>query len=356
MRRLRAFTPLVFFSIFLTTTIANAETTFDLVPLAEIVQGTTQTQAERGLLETKFHYKDQWAIINIDAFAMGDLAQTVPDTLNDRYVAFLQEAYLEVHPGENFNLKIGQMPVRWSESWTIPSLDIWTGRRWNQLFELPVAYQLVHPVGMLITNDNGTTTIAGFLNIIPAQDIYPPGVPPPPNPLSGTNTPEYGVRFKTRLAGFDFSAIAAQQQTQNVYGGNVSYALNWAVPKVEAGVNSRNDKFATGGLDIFLGDWSILPQATVFASNSLPTEYQRLFYLPVRYSTESNSVEAQAYDNLDSGDQFYSLLYTHNFQNGLQLTGYVQNYLGDTGTLFGFYQTVTDGPVFGLRVADDFSF
>src|SRR5579871_6893287 len=96
------------------------EATFDLIPLAEMVQGTTQTQAERGLLETKFHYKDQWMILNIDAFGLGDVAPTVPDTLNDRYEAFLQEAYLEIHPGQNFTLRLGQTPVRWSESWTIP--------------------------------------------------------------------------------------------------------------------------------------------------------------------------------------------------------------------------------------------
>jgi hypothetical protein len=105
-----------------------------------------------------------------------------------------------------------------------------------------------------------------------------------------------------------------------------------------------------------LGDWSILPQGTIFTSPLLPEEYQRLLYLPIRYSTESNTIELQLYGNLDSYDQFYSFLYMHQFQNGVQLTGYVQNYYGENGDLFSFYQYVTGGTAFGFRAGTQFSF
>ena len=64
--------------------------------------------------------------------------------------AYLQEAYVEFK-GDIFFMKIGQQALRWSDSWILPSLDVWTARRYERLFVDPLPQQLSHSAGAVFT-------------------------------------------------------------------------------------------------------------------------------------------------------------------------------------------------------------
>ncbi|MBL7688418.1 MAG: hypothetical protein JNJ49_10310, partial [Bdellovibrionaceae bacterium] len=53
--------------------------------------------------------------------------------------------------GSAWALRIGRQPIRWSQSWTLPSLDFFTGRRANRLFLDPLIDQLTHPDAAKLT-------------------------------------------------------------------------------------------------------------------------------------------------------------------------------------------------------------
>lgn len=50
---------------------------------------------------------------------------------------------------DSVGVRIGRQPIRWSQSWTLPSLDIFSGRRSNRLFLDPLIDQFTTHSGFL---------------------------------------------------------------------------------------------------------------------------------------------------------------------------------------------------------------
>jgi hypothetical protein len=150
--------------------------------------------------------------------------------------------------------------------------------------------------------------------------------------------------------GVDAFGIVAQQQKLNIWGGGINYALDDAVPKIEAGANSEEDQFGTLGCDFFLGDWSINPQFTRFKTPTLGIfSPQHLGYLPLKYTKDPWILEFQFYRNFDSLDIFLSSMITFSITQNFSLTGYAQDYEGDPNSLFGVYRKHNGGGLFGIR-------
>ncbi len=93
-----------------------------------------------------------------------------------RRVVILQEAYLE-YKQESYFIRVGRQALRWSESWTLPSLDIWTGRRFNRLYFDPLADQLTHSTGATFSyaQDTFSVELVSFWDL--AETFFPEPIP-----------------------------------------------------------------------------------------------------------------------------------------------------------------------------------
>ncbi len=334
------------------------ETNFDLNSRLDLLNGTKEIQSEQGLLKVSGGGRGKQFSFYAEGFFSGDLAEAAKNR-RTQSTAALQEAYFETRWRFLF-ARVGRQPVRWSESWLSPSLDIWTARRYNRAFFDPLAEQLIHSTGVLISAASDKSSLDFFQALWPAVDQYPK-----PLPESTTEySPQFGLRGKTQLfGGLDVSALYALRNDDQVYGFNSSYAFESVVPKIELGttvdreLNRAINSFASLELDFFIGTWSILPQieSVSLAPAFGPETRSTYFYMPIRYSEDAHSFEVQILKKLSATEFFGGALYTYSFANGVQLSGVLQDYEGETGTLFGLYKDYTGGFVGGVRLAYLFS-
>lgn len=267
---------------------------------------------------------------------------------------YLQEAYFEFKL-DSFFVRVGRQALRWSESWTLPSLDVWTGRRFNRLFFDPLADQLTHSTGASFTyaKDNFSLELVGIGEL--AENFYPVPIPDS-EPEKNTS---FGGRVKWNWGGFGFSAMSAQVLKKNYYGVTGNYAFDTAVPKFEAGyVNDttaglpmkRDAAFYTLGCDIFWGNWILLPQVSVFDVNGLTkNETQTSYYLSGQWNPNRHDVQLQIYRNATNEDSFMSASYGYNVTDYFTASAFVQNYDGLEG-LYQIYHEITGGLVMGVRL------
>lgn len=318
------------------------ESRFHLTPSLTWIHGK-EPKASRGMIKAQGNFKiGDWRFYS-EGFVETDAAVSAKERRSKR-TSELQEAYLEWKPGALL-IRAGRQPLRWSDSWTTPSLDLWTARRFNRLFYDPLPEQLVHPTGVLASWGTPSGSLEVFQNLQPAENILPEPLPETPR----TWRKELGARGKLRTdAGFDLAALYFGQRDKDTYGATVSYALDSSVPKLEVGRDSDQDSFITLAADFFFGSFSILSQVTRY-STALETPFN--YYLLVRWEENPDSIDLQAFYDGQSRGLFYSFQYAHTFQPAVQLSFFMQYYRGDPSTLFGLYQTMTDGPVGGARIA-----
>ncbi|MGZ6472923.1 MAG: hypothetical protein ACXWRZ_17275 [Bdellovibrio sp.] len=324
-------------------------------PRYEYIRGKEEELANRFLLKAKLNTNK--GPFGIFAEGFGEFEQNQDQILIRRSPpkGYLQEAYLEFKL-ESFYVRVGRQALRWSESWTLPSLDIWTGRRFNRLLFDPLPEQLTHSTGASFSYATGDFSLE-FVGIGDlAENFYPIPVPE----VENEKNTSFGTRAKWTMAGFGFSALAAQVLKKNVYGITGNYALDVAVPKFELGytydttpelLTKRDTIFSLIGCDFFLGNWIVLPQISYFEV-LLPNgerDFQKSYYLSTQWNPSRHDVQMQFYQNPDSQDLFMSLSYGYNITDYLTVSAFVQNYNGKDG-LYKFYDEITGGPVFGVRL------
>ena len=339
---------------------AGRETSANLNPRFENIWGQPSDWARRGFLKTQVLVKQGDLGFNLESFIEHDLAQTTlepngaPDARKSRSVAALQEAYVDAQWGPIF-FRAGRQPVRWSQSWTLPSLDVFTGRRWNRLFVDPVSEQLTHPDGVLVSYGGSIIEADLFEVIQTAENNYP-------SPLGNVDRAlrdQTGLRLKTRVGGFDLSVVAHRRPEDGLLGGSVSYALDCCVLKTEVGARGTSSNFALIGIDYFgdfLGiDTTLGPQITAYHDTLITKDdVEAVMYLPLRLSRGKNAIEFQYYKVDRVRDMFSSLLVSRELSDykntSVKLSVFNQNYLGQTGRLFSIYENLTGTSVTGLRL------
>ena len=276
---------------------------------------------------------------------------------------FLREAYGEF-TSDIFFLKVGRQSARWSESWILPSLDVWTGRRFERLFWEPLSYQLSHSSGIVGTLVQPKWSLDLALMWDVQRDSFPRPLPRYLEPLEseGVNA---GARLKFDLMGLQVALIGAQALDQQTQGLAASYAFEKVVPKFEAGTtyNNRDDdlilnrnlNFASLGVDIFWNDWTLTPQITTF-ENEDPyriTEPQSLYYMALQYESRRHQVLIQGFQNDVTEDSFVSGEYTYRFAKIWSATVFAQNYYGRTTSLTSIVYDKTGGTFVGFRLQAD---
>lgn len=320
----------------------------------EYIRGPEDELANRLLLKSKFNYDLGPFGIYLEGF--GELEGNEDQKFIRRTdsTAYLQEAYLEFKL-DSFYLRVGRQAIRWSESWTLPSLDVWTGRRYNRLFFDPWVDQFTHSTGILASyaRESFSVDFVGVGDVAP--NYYP--VPIPEENLEKNTS--FGGRVKLDFAGFGFSALTAQVLKKNYYGVSGNYAFEKAVPKFEAGsvhdstlASTKKDlPFFTAGCDLFLGNWAILPQVSIFEAHTvaLDTQNQVSYYLSTQWNPNRHDLQFQFYRNDTVKDLFGNVSYGYNLTDYLTVSGFVQNYEGQQG-LYQVYEEITGGWAFGARI------
>ncbi|XGC80233.1 hypothetical protein ACES2L_12955 [Bdellovibrio bacteriovorus] len=320
----------------------------------EYIRGSEEELAHRFIVKSKLNSNLGPFGIFVEGFGEVEGNEDQAFIRRSPSKGYLQEAYLEFKL-DSFYVRVGRQALRWSESWTLPSLDVWTGRRFNRLFFDSLADQLTHPTGASFTYaaDTFSLELAGIGEV--AETTYPIPIPETDNEKNTS----FGARVKWTLGGFGFSALSAQVLNKNVYGLTGNYAFETAVPKFEVGQITdtsilsplkKDQSFVTAGCDLFLGNWIVLPQVSYFETNGLSGEDQQSsYYLSAQWNPNRHDIQVQVFTNTTTEDSFGSISYGYNWTDYFTILGFVQNYSGQTG-LYQIYEEITGGPVFGLRM------
>ncbi len=274
--------------------------------------------------------------------------------------AYLQEAYVEF-TGDIFFMKIGQQALRWSDSWIIPSLDVWTARRYERIFVDPLPQQLSHSAGAVFTMAQEEWSADLALMPEAADDSFP-------KPFHKKLTVQekeplnMGLRTKFEVSGFQSTLVAARVLRKNTFGYAASYAFEEFVPKFEIGITQNEQKddalvrrrlsFASLGADIFIGQLTLTPQVTAFDGLNPyldENDAQALSYLSCLYTSGRHEWQWQSFTNSIYKSSFWGGLYTYTIQQKWSLSALVQNYSGFPESLLGKIQTETGGFLVGFR-------
>jgi hypothetical protein len=274
----------------------------------------------------------------------------LPELRKSRDTGYLQEAYLE-YQYSRVSVRAGRQSVRWSQSWTLPSLDVFTARRWNRLFLDPLPEQLVHSDGVLLSYAASDIEADIFQVVQPAENYFPEPLP------NETRKPEAqtGARVKARVKGFDVMLMGRIKPNEVLGGAALSYALDCCVLKVEGGKVEASKGFFIAGVDVFLGDFSFQPQATWFQDPVVTNkEIETIVYAPLRYTWGRTTFEAQYFRYIEREDQFASALISRDLgewaKSSFKISAFIQNYEGRDDRLFGIYRLQTSGTVGGISL------
>lgn len=334
-----------------------------LLPRADSIGGE-DVFAQRVLLKAKADYATTHWSLAFDGFFEGNVADS--KWANSRpNRGYVNEAYVEFK-SSNLFFKVGQHSLRWSDMWLIPSLDVWTARRFNRVYWDPFVDQMEHSTGLSLTfvGPEWAWDLAVFPKV--SQHRLPEPIPnyePEDAPISG------GARLKFTPDQFNLSMLAARRNWETWIGAQPTYALETAVLKAEFGLISYDEKdprfsnreqsFFSIGLDYFSGPWTITPQTTFSRVDEIGggLDYsENLYYLSAVWQKTRHEIMGQIFSGSFNAELFLHLSYSYNYRNKFNLTGFVQNYDGDQGSLHRLFKDLTGGQVLGARLEVPLSF
>ncbi|HRK08232.1 MAG TPA: hypothetical protein PLZ57_10720 [Pseudobdellovibrionaceae bacterium] len=271
----------------------------------------------------------------------------------------LQEAWFDTG-FKNLSLRLGRQPIRWSQSWTLPSVDYFTGRRLHRLFIDPLPEQLTHPdaIRILYATSESEFELVRILRSSPTRQ------PAPLGRVDRRDDQQWGLRANAKFGAVNLSAMARTLEVatttnsdarRNDAGLQASWSWDDFVLKSEMGAgqieSTDQSQFFIFGVDYFKGDWSFTPQITLWKDRSLTQNRdEQQIYFPIRWMKDKWSAEAEALHTIGKRDHYINLALTREFTSGLTLTALFQDYLGDPTRLLGIYERQTRGQLFGLRL------
>lgn len=277
----------------------------------------------------------------------------------------LNEAWIDFAFKNGIGLRLGRQPIRWSQSWTLPSLDFLTGRRFHRFFIDPLIDQLTHPDAVRLTATGSIADTMWDIDLVQVFGSAPFRFAPPLMNRDRENLGETAIKIGTKLGLLEMAAIGSTRKVSGTdqremrSGLLASYAFEKAVLKLEIGNSDQNASFATLGTDWFLDDWLVGPQFTTFRDRANSTESEALFYLPVRYNYAKWQLELdvligfgpeQSGPSNPNDDRFISIRVGHELYEGLVASAFAQHYKGDAGRLLGQAQSLLGETIFGIRI------
>lgn len=276
---------------------------------------------------------------------------------------YLQEAFFE-YKGDSLYLKVGRFANRWSEMWTLPSLDIWTGRRWNRILSDDFSDQLIHSSGANVTWlwQTGSIDITGVAEL--AESEYPQPLPASLE-LTDRSKTGFGFRLRQEISPLTLTMIGARVGDKDLVGMGFNFATESVVTKFEWHYYAYDDIERTPfyelqnnysyslGFDIFWESLVLTPQITSFdfgPNSQSDNGFQDIYYMGIQWTPGSHRFFAQTFFNQASSDRFYFFEYTYNLNSFLSAGMYVQNYYAENPGLWRAYQDFTQDTVIGFKL------
>lgn len=316
---------------------------------------------QRLLLKNNLNLEWRKTRLYVESYFEQNSSELFAQELRSPPRGYLQEAYVEFQ-WSDFFIKAGKQALRWSEMWATPSLDIFTGRRFNRGFMDPLTEQFSHSTGLLFSYTGRVFSFDAYSLWQGPETTYPE--PFPEQEPIYRDTMEGGIRGKVDVFGHQFTAMTASLQHSSVYGGSWSYAFESFVPKVEIGervwwypderVNQPTwIEFGSAGVDIFVDRWLITPQVT-FSKDDLTERATQLYYGNLSWIGDRHEFSCQGsiYDPLLG--QFVHLGYTYKPRNWVLVNLFWQNYAGAYDSLYGVLRDSIGTSVVGLRLQFDY--
>jgi len=273
---------------------------------------------------------------------------------------YLQEAYYEYRSGEFF-LKVGKQALRWSETWSLPSLDVFTGRRYNRGFLDPMTEQFSHSTGLLLSHTGPRLSLDAYSLWLGPETTYPEPLTPQDRIQRGAM--EGGLRGKVDLNGHQMSAMIAHLESSFVYGGTWSYAFETVVPKIELGKRTwyhSNDRtfqpkvidFGTLGFDLFFDRWLFTPQISLI-QDDLTKGPSKNYFSSVSWIGNRHEFLFQGLLNEPYVGQFAHFAYTYKANSWCLFNFFWQNYDGINNSIYGSLRDTLGSSVIGGRMQFD---
>lgn len=326
------------------------------------IQSHDTTASARLVVQSDLLFKFEKFQFYIDGFAETDGADEIQkDWRRAEDNAYLREAYGEFQNGALF-VRVGRQSARWSDSWILPSLDVWTSRRFERLFWEPLSFQLSHSSGFFLSYAKPQWSLDAAVVWDPSRDSYPK---PFARHLDAKESQGFngGLRLKMDVMGVQSSLVAAQSLDQQTFGFGLNYAFDHWVPKMEAGTTynnieddmiiNRSLNFASLGFDFFYNSWTVTPQVTYFENENpyLKTDPQTVYYLLAMYDSTYHQFQVQGFTNDLESSNYGSIEYTYKMNSQWSMTGFLQNYYGyDLSSLSTQVYKETGGSFVGARL------
>jgi len=321
------------------------------------LRSAVDVMAQSGLTAYRFR---------LEGFATRDLAEEnlrpfgAPDIRKSRDEADLNEAWADL-TYDSLGLRIGRQPIRWSQSWTLPSLDIFSGRRFNRLFLDPLLDQLTHPDALRITKSGKIFEHAVDLDVVRVYKSAPIRFAQPVANRDREDLHETALRASAKIGLLDLAVIGSHRlspllgKDEIINGLQGSYAFEDFVLKTELGNSDRDALFLTLGTDWFLDEWFLGPQLTVFRDPLLlAATGEAILYFPLRYTNEKWTYELdilKGFGSPGSKDDLYSSVrVAYEFTSGCSASIGAQTYRGEAGRLLGQAQRLTEEKTIGFRL------
>ena len=332
---------------------------------AESFADSNEVLSQRALLKTQANYQAGPYTFYVDAFFEADRLHVEESPRRSASRGYLQEAYIDLNL-ENFYFRLGRQALRWSEMWTLPSLDIWSGRRYNRLFVDPLSEQLTHSSGFSATYAGKNMSV----DIVVLPELATSTFPRPLPESNEVDDQElsYGMRWGFEWQGLQWQWIGARRQLENIGGLSLNYAFERWVAKLELGgidkptssLSDASDKrssevFVSLGADVFLRDWIFSPQWTSLQTLDRTSDLygtRDFFYLGLNRNDEKSDLQIQIQIDPQKQDQFGSLYWGFFLKQWWSVGGYVQHYdFAKSGTLLSAVSEAAgrDGLIVGLR-------
>lgn len=335
-------------------------TNWNWTPRLETFQ-SEKTTNQRLFIKNNLDIETKLGRFYLEGFAEQNTNTTFAESSRLPPKGYLQEAYFESAWGDNF-IRVGRQPVRWSEMWALPSLDIFTGRRYNRGFLDPLPEQLSHSTGFLYSQVGPRFSVDLYSLWEQAPTTYPK--PLPEKDAVVRQSFEGGLRGKLDMSGNQISVVTATLSNSYVYGGAWSYAFENVVPKAEVGrqVWTKAEErlyqptaidFASVGLDLFWERWLLTPQMTV-TTNDFDKTSNRLYYTNCSWIGDRHEFLFQSSLQEGSSNQFFHFGYTYKPTSLYLIQTFWQNYDGTLNSLYGTYKQGIGRSVVGVRVQVDY--
>jgi hypothetical protein len=302
----------------------------------------------------------------LEGFVTRDLAEEnlrplgAPDIRKSRDESDLNEAWIDL-THDSLGLRIGRQPIRWSQSWTLPSLDLFSGRRFNRLFLDPLLDQLTHPDAFRITKSGKIFEHAFDLDLVRVYRSAPFRFAQPVANREREDFHETAIRTSTKIGLLDIAIVGSHKfeprlaKDEIISGLQSSYAFDDFVLKAEVGSSDRDALFFMIGSDYFLDECFLGPQLTIYRDPLLlASTGEAIAYIPLRYTKEKWTFEFDILKGFGTTtsqkDLYSSVRIAYEFTSGVSAAVGAQTYRGEAGRLLGQAQSLTEERAIGFRL------